>query len=417
MKSLLIACASFLAIGLAPPVRAQDAILPPPELVDTALAAHPKVVAGNARIHAAEALARGLAVGPHEFELSGGYNRRDVRREGRYDEFDATLRRGVRLPGKASLDRRAGSLGVQVAELSRDEARHEVALELADHWFDWLAASAEAAVQAETVTGHERELAGVRRRVQLKDASALDADQTTMELERARAQLADDRGRASAAFAKLLALYPAVLAPERAPILPEPALGETEAMRLRDLAIERDHEVAAAAAEAERQTVLADRARKDRVPDPSLGVRVFSERSRDEWGGGLVATIPFGGARRSAAVEQHLAESRAAAAELAALMAASRAAAEASRIATLSAVEAWGASARALDSATSAVRRQRIAHAAGASSLAELLYVERQAGEAARAEALKRAAATKAIVRLQINAHLLWASPDHAPGS
>ncbi len=414
MKSLLIAGASLVALGLAPAAGAQD-LLPPLEMVEATLAAHPKVIAANARIRAAEAQARGLAAGPHEFELSGGYNRREVRLEGRFDEFDATVQRGVRLPGKAALDRRAGALAIEVAEFSRDEARHEAALEFAEHWYDWVAASTEAAVQAETVAGHEREVAAVRRRVELKDASALEADQTTMALEIARADLADDRGRAEVALGRLAALYPGVPAPALPATLPTPVLAPQEAMRLRDLAVERDHEVAAAAAEAARQGVLAERARKDRFADPSLGVRVFSERSRDEWGGGVVATIPFGGARRSAAADQRLAESRAAAADLAGLTAASRANADAGRIATLSAVEVWSASTRALERARSAARRQRIAYEAGASSLAELLYAERQAGEAARTEASQRVTALEAIVRLRINAHVLWAAPDHPP--
>jgi cobalt-zinc-cadmium efflux system outer membrane protein len=413
VRFLLLIGASLLALGPAPVALAQDAVLPPPEMVDALLADHPQVAAAEARVRAAEAQARGLAAGPHEFELSGGYTRRDTRLEGLFDEFDATLQRGVRLPGKAALDRRAGALAVEVARLTRDETRHETALALADLWFDWLAAAAEAAVQSDTVAGHERELAAVRRRVELKDASELDADQTTMALESARAALVETRGRAAAAQARLQAIYPALAAPARAPAPPAPVLAAEEAVRLRDLAITRDHEVRAAAAELERQEVLARRARKDRMADPSVGVRVFSERSRDEWGGGIVATLPLGGARRSAAADQHLAESRAAAAELAALTAASRAGAEASRIATLSVIESWSAAARAADSARQAARRQRIAYEAGASALSDLLYAERQAGEAFRAEALQRVEASRAITRLRIDAHILWAASDH----
>lgn len=411
MKILLGACAVFLAA--APAALAQDAFLPPPDVVDGVLAAHPRVKAADARIRAAQAQARGLAVGPHEFEVSGSYMRRDVRLEQIYDEFDATVRRGVRLPGKAGLDRRAGVLGVEVAELTRDEARHETAIQLADLWFDWLAAAAETAVQAETVEAHEREVAGIRRRLELKDASALAADQAQVALETARGALAAAGARAQVARAKITALFPTAPVPIEPPPLPAPVLPAHQALELRDLAVQRDHEVRAAEREVERQNVLTRRANLDKFADPSLGVRLFSERNGDEWGGGVVASIPLGGARRSAAAEAHLAESRAAAAELAALTDTSRAAAESHRLAALGAIKVWSVSVAALDSARAAARRQRIGYDAGFADLSDLLYAERQAGDAARTEAAARVDATRAIVRMRIDAHVLWGASDH----
>jgi cobalt-zinc-cadmium efflux system outer membrane protein len=403
----------LLLAALASPAWAEDAYLPPAAMVDVALASYPKVLAADARVRAAQAQARGLAAGPHEIELSGGYTRRDVRIEGLYDEFDASVRRAVRLPGKAALDRRAGDLGVRVAEFDRDEVRHQAALKLAESWFDWISATIEAEVQSATVSGHERELAGLGRRLEVQDASALELDQAKRELENARVALTAARGRAAAAHARIAALYPDLPPPAHPPALPDPSLSQAEAARLSGLSVERDHEVKAAAAEVERQNALAARARRDRMPDPNVGVRLFSERSRDEVGLGVVASIPLGGGRRAAASEEQLAQSHAAASELAALTSASRALAEAERITAISAIEAWRGSFDAMTSAGEVRRRQRIAYDAGAADMADLLYAERQAAEAARAEVVQRAEALHAITRLRINAHELWAASDH----
>src|SRR3546814_14214396 len=83
-----------------------------------------------------------LAKGTHEIAVTGSYVRRSVDREGGYDEFDATIARPFRLPGKAALDREAGALGIEVAENRMEDARHQTALLLSGYWHDWLVAGA-----------------------------------------------------------------------------------------------------------------------------------------------------------------------------------------------------------------------------------------------------------------------------------
>lgn len=102
--------------------------LAPEALVQTALDAHPSVEAAKARIGVAEADARALKAGPHEFSVSGSYISRSVDREGRYNEYDATLSRGLRLPGKSRLDRKAGEFGISAAENRWEDAKHQAAL-------------------------------------------------------------------------------------------------------------------------------------------------------------------------------------------------------------------------------------------------------------------------------------------------
>ena len=142
---------------VAVPAQAEPG-LPEEEMVAAALDDHPSVAAARARLEASRAEARGLRKGPHELTFSGSYNRRSIDREGRYDEYDAQLTRALRLPGKARLDRAIGRFGVEAAENAAEDARHQAALLLAGHWFDWLSASAQAQVDRTAVENYEKSL-------------------------------------------------------------------------------------------------------------------------------------------------------------------------------------------------------------------------------------------------------------------
>ncbi len=137
----------------------------PIELVDVALDDAPLVTEATARLRAAEAQARALGIGPHEFTSPSTYIRRSVDREGGFNEFDTTLSRAVRLPGKASLDRKAGALGVEVAQNLLEDARHQAALQLATLWYDWLLADADARIADAAASSFDAALTAVNRQV------------------------------------------------------------------------------------------------------------------------------------------------------------------------------------------------------------------------------------------------------------
>ncbi|MGG2377395.1 TolC family protein, partial [Salmonella enterica] len=60
----------------------------------------------------------------------------------------------------------------------------------------------------------------------------------------------------------------------------------------------------------------ADRARLDRRGDPTLGLRVFSEKGGMEKGAGVLFALPFGGGWRSAQADRAAAQADAAQADL-----------------------------------------------------------------------------------------------------
>jgi len=172
-------------LALAAPLSAEPG-LPDDAAIGRALDEHPSVPAARARTEAARARANGLRAGPHEFTFSGSYIRRSVDREGKFDEYDAQVSRALRLPGKGRLDREIGAFGVEAAENLAEDARHQAALLLAGHWFDWLSASAQARVDAAAVTNYAAALKAIKRRHELRDAAQLDVDQASAALAAAR---------------------------------------------------------------------------------------------------------------------------------------------------------------------------------------------------------------------------------------
>lgn len=397
----------LLALLLATPALAEPG-LPDEAAVAAALDAHPGVQAAAARVASADAEARALARGTHEFTVSGSYVRRSVDREGRFDEYDAQVTRPIRLPGKAALDRRIGEYGVDAARNLAEDARHQAALGLAQRWWDWLGAASEAVVDRQSVSNHETLLAAVRSRVAQRDAAVLDADQAEAALGAARLAAAQSAGRERLARARLAAQYPALPLPTQAPDVPQPALSEAELTRFHALVTADSHEIAAAAAAARRAAVLADRARADRIADPSIGLRAFSERGGMERGGGLLFSMPLGGGHRQALSERAEAEASAALAEERAARFNVREVADGDMAEAQYRQAAWRRAREGLDAQVAALLKLRRGHAAGEIDFADLIYGERQVHDAFRVEALARADAMRALTKLRIDSHELW---------
>jgi outer membrane protein, heavy metal efflux system len=394
-------------LALASPLLAEPG-LPDEAAVATALSDHPSVIAALARVDAARADAAARAVGPHELTFAGSYNRRTIAREGDFNEFDASLTRAFRLPGKAELDREIGEHGVDEAENLAEDARHQAALVLMGHWYDWLGAAAEARIDAQAAANFERTLAAVRRRIELRDAAELEADQTAAALAQARTMAEQSQGRARLALARLQAHFPALPLPAEAPELPLPEMPAGGLEHLRELVLTNSHEIAAADAASARMASIADRARRERIADPSLGIRLFSERGGDERGAGLVFSMPLGGGYRAAQADQAAAAAGSASAEAALSRYNVREVADADLAEGNYRLLAWQRAHEGVASQMSALQRLRRGHELGEIDLADVLLGERLVHDAFRTEALARAEALRAITRLRIDSHELW---------
>ena len=408
-------CLAFLAVGVAlgaTPAAAQRTDLPPDAKVAEALDNHPSVASAAARLAYSRARGAMLRSGSHEITVNSSFVRRNVDRERGYDEFDATATRAFRLPQKATLDRKAGELGVEVAENEMEDMRHQTSLILSDLWHDWITAGTHYRNDQESVRGLENAVTAVRRRLALRDAAQLEVDQAMAALAQARTQSAVTLSSREQARVKLAASFPEIPLPAEPVELAAPALPDSELRALRDLVVARSHEIRAAEREAQRQEVLARRAKADRVPDPSFGIRLFSERGGAETGAGLVASFPLGGAYRRSADQEAAALASAARFELAAVQREIRGVADADMSNALTRLDAWRSAEAAVRSTAEAAARTARGYETGQIDLADLLFAQRQTRDARRAEIDARSEAARALLKIQIDAHTVWAPAE-----
>ncbi|HYN39834.1 MAG TPA: TolC family protein [Rhodospirillales bacterium] len=391
----------------AAPVAAEPG-LPPEAAVAEALDNHPSVLAARARTGAARAAARGLAVGPQEIVTQFTFHNRDVQNVGPLPEYALEVTRPIRLPGKGTLDRKAGDAGISAADNRADDARHQTALMLSRYWWAWTGAAAEARTLDEAAAILASAVTATERRLALRDASALERDQARAAEAAARAAALGALARARAARAALAANFPTLPLPEQAPPLPLPAIPAEGIARLATLVVERSHEIGAAAADAARADAMRSRAARDRIPDPTVGIRGFSEQGGNETGIGLVISMPLGGRARSAAADQAAAMAMSASAELAATRSAVDAVAAEDAALAAGYLTAWEQAEAAAEASAAAAARQRKGHALGGVDLADRLLAERLARDAALDEVKARAAAVEALTRLRIDSHTLW---------
>jgi outer membrane protein TolC len=399
--------AAPLTLWLAAPLTAEPG-LPPEEAVAQALADHPSVTAARARLEAARARSDALRKGPYEFTVQGSHTRRSVQGGNEFPEYDAQLSRPIRLPGKARMDRAIGTYGTEVAENVAEDARHEAALLLAAHWFDWLAASEQARVDRSAVVNYEAGLAAVERRRALRDASQLEVDQAQAALAEARRAFEQSSGLVALARTRLETHFPALSLPPEAPEVPLPEMTDALLDRLGDLVIVNSHMIAAAEAESARMAVVADRVRADRFADPTVGLRLFSEFGGIERGAGVVVSLPLGGGHREALANEASAGASAAQADE------QLARFEVTETARSDVTEArfriltWQRSRESVAAQMAALEKLRRGHQLGEIDLADLLLGERMVHDAFRIEAAARTEAMRAITRLRIDAHDLW---------
>ena len=269
-------------------------------------------------------------------------------------------------------------------------------------------AAAEARVDAQAVTNYEKALAAMKRRAELRDASQLDVDQTAAALGTARVMAAESAGRANLARARLAAHFPGLSIPGQPVDVPQPQLPAGGLERYRDLVLSNSHEIAAADAAAHRMDSIAERARREKLADPSLGIRMFSERGGAERGAGVVFSIPLGGGHRSALADQAAADAGAAQAEASLARYNVLETADGDLAEATFRFTAWQRAREGLDAQMAALQKQRRGHDLGEIDLSDLLLGERMVHDAFRNEAMARTDAMRAITKLRIDSHELW---------
>ena len=385
--------------------------LPPAEIVIRVLRANPAVQAAGSQLQAEEANRSRLEAGQYEWNVRLGSQQRKTYPNNnpneRFSEWNAALERPLRLPGKAALDAELGAAGVALAQTAQGDALHETSRNLLKSWFVWLKEGATATQWTAQLTLLDQQTKSVKRRQQLGDAARLESILSEAAFAQADAQLAQAKVRERSAAEDLRRRFPG-LPLDKPEQITEPTAITGSAQEWLDAILKESHELGIARNETQKAQAQAGRSNRDRVPDPTLGVHVSSERGGEDHILGAYISIPLpGGARRSAS-DAAYAQANAASYRKAGALQKITAESAALYHSANAALATWQASRNAAESLTRAAEMTARAYQLGEGSLNELLAARRLANEAQLAARLLQLEALELRYRLLLDAHLLW---------
>ncbi|NDP47544.1 MAG: TolC family protein [Sulfuriferula multivorans] len=381
----------------------------PTEIARPLLEQDPAVAAAREGLEVARQEARILEQSPHEWGVRTWTQQRRVQNGSRYNaynEWSVGVERAIRLPGKAEADRRLGQTTVEESKARYGEALHESARELMALWVEWLAAERAHELTQGSLQSTQASLGAVEKRIRAGDASKLDLSIARADLAEQRRMDNDAKTQAAAAWARLSTRFPGVK--RQAMALPMPSEITTDAAAWRERILEQSDEFKVAKLQMQKTQAYADRARADKIPDPTLGGYTTSELGGRERIFGVMVSVPIpGGARNShsakavAAVEVSRREVELKQRELETAIASAIATAQGAYASLQIANE--GASFMQENAAL----MQR-AYALGEAELQSMLLVRRQATAAVNSALQAQASALRAYYGLLVDAHLIW---------
>ena len=381
----------------------------PTSLVRPLLEADPRVSAARAGLEVGRQEAEILDQSPYEWTPRVTGQRRRIDTGPRYNEWNLGIERTIRLPGKASADRNIGKATIEASQARYGEALHELALDFMGMWVDWLAAEQALELAIRNLESTQESLSAVEKRTRAGDASKLDASLASAELAEQRRLHNDAKTQATTAWLRLSTYFPTL--PRQIVPLPMPlAISE-------DTAFWRQHflgsdELKVAEAQLRIAQAQAERARADKMPDPTLGIFSASEFGNQERVYGLAISIPFPGGGRDARSARAIAgvevsrqnfESvkRRLEAEVATAVATTRGSYDSLSIANQGAA-----------SMSENARLMQRAYTLGEAELQALLLARRQATAATNNALQAQVSALKAYYGLLVDAHLIWDLAD-----
>jgi outer membrane protein TolC len=405
----------WLALGCMPvwAGEASDAMLPPQELVLRAISQTPEVRLAEANLSRADAQARMRASGSYEVQATVIPQRRTVEGDRTYNEWELDLTRSIRLPNKARLDREIGARGQEAAQLGLEDAHHAAARRLLATWTDWQRARAQRRQLEQLTDIARRDRDAVARRVILGDAAERERVAADAALAQVQASLVGAQSAQTQAELTWVSVFPTLPLPSRDPVddYSPPTLEGSDDIWVNQI-VARSHEIGARAALARQKDAEARRARADRVPDPSVGIRVLNDLGGRERAYGVVLGIPLGGAYRRAEAASASADAMAAEANLAVVQRDIQRDARAEVAAARAHRQIWVSQRQALSAARDNAAKTARAYALGESGMAELLAARRVEQEASLAERQAAIVALDAVTRVQVDAHALWHRHD-----
>ena len=384
--------------------------LPPAELARAAIEQEPSVVKARYALEAAGHAGRRIAASPYEWSVGVDGQRRRYDTGGNSNEWTARIERPIRIGGKAELDQGLGDATERIARVELAQARHEAARALADLWIDWLATIQARELAKEQLGFAESSASAVAGRRKAGDASLLDLNAAQADAAEARRQFDAVQAQEAKAILRLRSRFPSLVMEPRS--LSEPVELDMEEVQWRERVLAESDTLRIMQESLKRAELTADRARADRIPDPTVGIYTASEARRSERIVGVSVSIPLGGTYRRETMQEALKQVDVTRAEL-----------ERQR------KEVDLAIAETINDARTALRRWRLAeqsaqmarenarlgqrgYALGEGDLQSLLLLRRQSVDAVGASLSSRIEALKARNRLLVDAHLIWGLAD-----
>ena len=403
----------LLLIGLLTIPGTTQAVQPvnPPGLLPTEIARplleqDPGVAAARAGLDVALQEAGILDKSPYEWTTRVLSQQRRLETGPRYNEWNAGIERTIRLPGKAAADRNIGKATVEESQARYGEALQVAARELMALWVDSLAAERARELAENSLQSAQASLAAVEKRARAGDASKLDLSIARAELAEQRRLDNDAKTQAAAAWSRLSTRFPGV---ERQILaLPTPLPIGEDAAFWRDRILAESDEFKVVQTQMQKAQAHAERARADKIPDPTLGVYTASEVGGRERFSGVMISIPIpGGVRDSrsakaiAAVEVSRQEVELKRRQLETGIASAIVTAQGAYDSLQIAHEG----AAAMQENASLMQR---AYALGEAELQALLLARRQATAAMNNALQAQVTALKAYYGLLVDAYLIW---------
>ena len=402
-------------LGMALQVHAAElADLPPHEQVDVALDSHVNVLNAHSQLEIEKVTQRRRNSGEYEFTVRGGAYADQLFNPGgkeSYRDWEVSIERPFRLPNKMFIDSEIGAEAVARGENGLGDARHEASRTLLQLWFNWQRERIQASQWQQQVDILTQQAAMTEKRIKAGDAPRMELNQVNAAAALAGIASQQARLRAELAANELTRQYSVIKLPANA-ITAEPQAINGELPHWRQLILKHNHELGLIEAETRLQSKLSERARADRLPDPTLGLRYASQLNNNQRISGVYFSIPLPSGQRSATADS---------AALAAQIASDQERAVRARLdadiftAYTRAVNTYQIWQQAREAGTALRQNADLvarAYSLGESSLGETLIARRQSLEASLAESIARLDANEARYRLMLDAHQLWVDSD-----
>ncbi len=383
----------------------------PPGLLPTAIARRlleqdPRVAAARAGLEVARQEAGLRSQSPYEWTPRVTGQRRALSDGTHYGEWNAGIERTFRLPSKAAADRNIGKATMEESEAAYGEALHEAARELMALWVDWLVAERARELAASNLQSTQESLTAVEKRFRAGDAAKLDLSIAGAELADQRRLDNDAKTQASAAWSRLSTRFPGINRQVMALPAPPPIV-ENEAL-WRDRILAESDALKVAQRAMQKAQAIAERARADKIPDPTFGLHTASEIGGRERIAGVTISIPIPGGIRNSRSAKAIADVEVRRQEVELRKREVETAIASAVVTAQGAYESLQIANEGAAAMQENARLMQRAYALGEAELQALLLARRQATTALTNALQAQAAALTGYYRLLVDAHLIW---------